>query len=132
MKNYQQRLEKRIQDDYAHAKSRKGEPLCNKAKIPSPAKQIPSSKDSGIDTGTVCSSNMSPDTVKVNMTKNYHEMGFKGNVPEVGIDNTCYDEDSADSTIQNNLAKHNFKPFPDPYERINLLRFQELKLNISK
>ena len=120
-----QHLEQRTSNDHYRAKATREEQLNDKGKIP--AKQILSSNDSGIDTGTVCSSNITPDRVRGNKAKNDHKMELKGNILEIGVDNKGYDEDSDDSTIENNLAKHNFKPYPDPDERINLLQFQELK-----
>ena len=114
-------MEQSAIDDHVQGKPKttKKEPLDNKAEIP--ANQIPSSKDSGIDTGTICSSNISPDTVRGNKAKIDHNMELKGNILEAGIDNAGYEEDSDVPTIENNLANHNFKPYPEPDERINLL-----------
>ena len=76
-----------MQDVYAQGKqkSTKKEPLHNKAKFP--AKQIPSSTDSGIDTSTACSSNNSEDKVKVKASNYDHKMELKGDVLEGGLDN---------------------------------------------
>ena len=57
---------------------------------------------------------MTPDTVRVNIDKNDHKMEQKGNVQEVGIVNKGYHEESDDSIIENDIANHNFKPYPDP------------------
>ena len=83
-RNNQQTLGQSVQDVHAQGKqkSTKKEPLHNKAKFP--AKQIPSSKDSGIDTG---SSNNSPDKVKVKASNYDHKMELKGDVLEGGLDN---------------------------------------------
>ena len=126
----QQNVEQRVQDVQVQGKpksSTKKEPLNDKRKLPISATQMQSSKDSGIETDTVCSSNVTLDTVRVDIDKNDHKMEFTANIPTEGIPNKGYDDDSDDSTIENNLAKHNSKPYPDPDERINLLQFQELK-----
>ena len=120
-RNNQHNIEQRTPNDHYRAKATQEDQLGDNVKLP--AKLIPSSNDSGIDTGTVCSSNITPDRVRGNIAKNE----LKGNILEAGIDNNGYDEDSEDSTIENNLANQNFKPYPDPDERINLLQFQELK-----
>ena len=103
-KHHLRNHEQSIQDDQVPVKSKttKNEPLDNKTKLPIKAEHIPSSKDSGIDTGTVCSTNMTPDTVSINISNNDHNTELKGNVLEAGLDNTGYDEDSDESTIENN------------------------------
>ena len=126
----QQNMEQRVQDVNVQGmpkSSTKKEPLNDKAKLPISAKRMQSSKDSGIDTDTVCSSNVTLDTVRVDIDKNDHKIELKANIPTEGIPNKGYDDDSDDSTIENNLAQHNFKKYPDPEERINLLQLQELK-----
>ena len=103
------------------------EEIRGRAKLPVPAKRSPSSKDSGIDTGTVCSSNMTPATVREADINIMETCQIKGDVLEVGFVNKGFDDTSEDSTNENNLANLNFKPYPDPEERISLLQFEEIK-----
>ena len=98
-----------------------------KAKIPVPAKRVPSSKDSGIDTSTVCSSNLTPASVRGVDTTIRDTADLKGDVLEVGFVNKGIEEDSDDMLNENSLAKLNFKPYPDPEEKISLLHFEEIK-----
>ena len=113
-----------------HAGLTKKGPLNNKPNAPTAAKRGASSKDSGIDTGTVCSSNVTPATVRGNVTNNQHQIDtfdLKGDVLEVGFVNHGFDEDSEDSTNENDISNLKFKPYPEPDEKINLLQFEEIK-----
>jgi hypothetical protein len=82
----------------------------------------------------VCSSNINPDTVRVNIQKIEHQMELKENVLEGGLEKTGYDEDIDDSTEENkgcNIKNANGQTLlSQPNHNLNLTQLQpELRVD---
>ena len=118
----QERREEQLVQNTGKVKERK-EQSNQRSKQPIPAKRSPSSKDSGIDTGTPMNakdkSEAPADFGETNCDKKY--------VLEVGMVNTGFEFDSDDSSAVEKLGKTNFQPFPQPDERISLLKFDPVE-----
>jgi hypothetical protein len=54
-----------------------------------------------MDTCTVCSSYVTPNTVRVNQANNCYKIELEGNILKAVIDTKGYDDNSDDSTIEN-------------------------------
>ena len=100
----------------------------HKSNLPTTApnlKDSVGSRDSGIDTATIPSSNNTPSNIKL---KEKHIKEDANSFDDIGLgqDNLAFDTDSFDSAEPQPTLKQS-KQLPIPDEKINLLSFDEIK-----